>query len=184
MYLEISCRRSGKTSRLLEAGYQWYTSGSVFNELNVSIFVAPKVEMARCLQKEFYNKFNLRPSEKIIFTTQQGLEKIVTDVKPPQKVRCFYDEFDSFREAIYLNQSWYYVTTPTKIRSFSEIVAHKVQGSDDALLNLLDLNGGKHDGIKIMDIMGDMTLNQLKDIRQHEAIAPNYFDTEWYAKWY
>lgn len=182
MYLEISCRRSGKTTRLLEAGYQWYTGGSVFDELNVSIFVAPKVEMARCLQRAFYDKYGLHPSEKIIFTNQQGLERIVGDVRPPQKVRCFYDEFDSFREAIYYNPSWYYVTSPTRLRSFEDILKHNIEGSDDALLNLLDMNGGKYDSIKIMDIMGDMTLNQLKHIRRY---APNeVFQTEWYAKWY
>lgn len=182
MYLEISCRRSGKSTRLLDAGYQWYVSGSVHDELNVSVFVAPQKAMADCLQREFYNKYRLHPSQKIIFTTQLGLEKIVTDVRPPQKVRCFYDEFDSFREPIYLNSSWYYVTSPTRMRSFEEIMKHNIEGSNDPLLNLLDLNCGRYDSIKIMDIMGDMTLNQLMHIRR--CAPSDVFETEWYAKWY
>jgi hypothetical protein len=92
MYLEISARRSGKTTRLIEAA----------EKTPNSIIIVPTNIMALLLRE--------RTSVPVVIT-----DRGIKDKTP------FYDEFDMM-ESLTIRDDGYYVTTPNTNRYCSKLV--------------------------------------------------------------
>jgi len=154
MYLEISPRQSGKTSRLVDEVNRHLTK----SERKVWIF-SPNYNMASNLTKKVNvfcpmpNKFS---SKKLMISSANSLQTHSYDMS---QYRLFFDEFDFMDDKEFwfslmtsgakFNDA-YFCTTPKKIRTLKELVKRK---TSDPLIKLLRKN--KHNYAKYPMIGGD-----------------------------
>jgi hypothetical protein len=142
MYLEISGRRTGKTTRMLEAAIKAYIKGK-----RVAIFIMGN---KRNIQKQIeklskdilIDIYPFVDTHKIkIFTSREDFKNSLLGTSLfTDDFHVFYDEFDyiSKREEVILSLRGYYVTTPVKIRTLDNTK------ENDTLFKLLYMNSGTY----------------------------------------
>lgn len=140
MYLEISGRRTGKTTRMLKAIDKAYEEGK-----HIAIFSRNKYEennIIKHIREEELDGIKIFRSKKDFQEQLLGKSLSMNDFK------VFYDEFDYIRNQkdIIISDDGYYVTTPAKIRS-KQYWGDNIE--DDILLKLLDMNAGSY--VKIVN---------------------------------
>ena len=140
-YLEISPRRSGKSTRMLEAVFQTIQSQQP------AIVVSITKGSSDYHEREFFREYGNRlyPKEKILvsFASVWGITTVVEQAKEKiSRPRFFFDEFDASMETPYLPGS-YYVTTPRFLRK-PEKLTIPVTAEEDLLLFLLQKHRGHY----------------------------------------
>lgn len=134
MYLEISGRRSGKTTRMLTAIHKAYMAGE-----RVAVFV-PNYGMGHPIRDaiEENNYVDTQKCQKVnVYHSRKEFDKRLLDTGLlPEDFKVFYDEFDYGRDEVIVSENGYYVTTPCKIRTDFE------DTENDVLLKLVEMNGG------------------------------------------
>lgn len=123
MYLEISGRRSGKTTRIINAVEEYILEHPDESVLIVSPWGAKEFQLPH--RAAFASEFQLR----IQFADRTREGKM-----------NFIDEFDWFEDpsVIGVNTSWHYATTPKKVRRLEDLARE-----DDLLINLIKANDWK-----------------------------------------
>lgn len=154
LYLEISGRHTGKTTRLIdEVIYHATHTGdaTVYStDATTSNFILEKIiERVKFLNSQYNNmivqsklevilsKIHMCPFER---TKNSVLDNPLLDImgtsNPRSNERCFYDEFDFIdfvQNEYYVDPRGYYCTTPSKLRHSNE----KYVPGEDLLIDLL-----------------------------------------------
>jgi hypothetical protein len=147
MYLEISGRQTGKTSRLVKAAA--YAAIDTFlsdENRDIVVFGISKAEEKRIYLKiEYEVKSYIKiPSyldpkyyHEIMRNVHLGNSNALYSY---DKALLFYDEFDFYRGNVIPRYDGYYATTPKHIRKY---LPRQLIG-DDTLRDLINLNDGKY----------------------------------------
>ena len=127
MYVEISGRRTGKTTRLRNELKNYLEA----NENNKAVILCPLQSMIAYNYKDLISKYKNR-----LLTNYSFPKKSLEDY------RWFYDEFDRIidRKYWYIDNDGYYCTTPVYLRTAIDIVDWKQNKRYDFLLNIIDNN--------------------------------------------
>lgn len=150
MYLEISGRRTGKTTRLLTAIHKAYMAGE-----RVAVFV-PTYGMGNIIRetidKNNYIDIEDRHTVEIYINKKEFDKRLLDTGLTIEDFKVFYEEFDYFRKnnEVIISENGYYVTTPCKIRRDYK------DTENDVLLKLIDMNAGsyvKHINKELVDAM-------------------------------
>ena len=148
MYLEISGRRTGKTTRLIDAVFE-----HIFNGGTAIIYTLSK-EWGNSLYREYFN--HPRFDDKVLINPMYtSIELLNTKV--------FYDEFDMC-EGVRIYKNGYYSTTPYKMRDINA-------ETRDTFLKLLDLQFGSYVSYINKDIVYDMSKTLCEEVFNLEALA-------------
>jgi hypothetical protein len=156
MYLEVSPRRTGKTTRLVRAIKQYIKedaqtalvfthSHSWANELGKLIG-----ERKRGQVEFMYNKKNF--DDYLI-----GCDRTVTQ-------RIFVDEFD-FLDWYPIEINGYYVTTPKRQRSVADMMSFMLGETEDKMLQLIAFNNGHYEQYSPMEWLSRMDVGKIRDLR-------------------
>jgi hypothetical protein len=203
MYLEISARQTGKTSRLVEAAAQCFMEELNNNTQKHIVLVGHNHQNAReidfrvrALIQESVNirnkeLINVALKERLHYTTD--LRKYVENSSRFRGTthgdlyskdwlnnwKVFYDEFDFIEvkpgHPIYIANDGYYCTTAKKTRTLDDLVQHAM-GKPDALLDLLRANNGKHVTYAVTNFLENMTLKQIRELGKQ--MPEGYSDME------
>lgn len=138
MYLEISGRRTGKTTRMLTAIHKAYMDGE-----RIAVFV-PTYGMGNSIRKAIeennYIGIEGRHTVKVYYIREDFDKRLLDTGLLIGDFKLFYEEFDYFRgnNKVIVSEDGYYVTTPCKIRTdFNDT-------ENDVLLKLIDMNAGSY----------------------------------------
>lgn len=142
MYLEISGRRTGKTTRLIDAAR---LAAEQHNSVVIVTFNSAQA---------FHLREKYRLPDNIIITATAGLNVIdeKRDLISWDLVPYFWEEFE-FIDNVRLNVNDYYCTTPRNLRSIKDVKKWKNGKREDLLLDLISLNKGiyvKHNNFGIL----------------------------------
>ena len=152
MYLEISARQTGKTTRLIKQAISDAING------HEVIIVTNNVSNKKILYNKIIEEINQKPDiedfQKSALLTHIRLLGVY-EVKNFLESECefaeydylwFYDEFDLIREdyQIIFSEDGYYTTTPKRNRTVEDIISHKIGKKPDPLLKLIEMNNGKY----------------------------------------
>jgi len=129
MYLEISTRRTGKTSRLIEYANNMQDKGM---KVVVSSF-------SRIALHSNYKK--LTGNIKRITNIPKYFEDL-EDKYDPEEWFVFYDEVDLCKNVL-IQSNGYYVSTPRRLRTLEDYKKFN-NGEKDILLELLQKNEGQY----------------------------------------
>lgn len=128
MYLEISGRRSGKTTRLLAA---------IAKSDKPCIVVSPNRSIGRRIEHKNI-AYNI---------TSSVLLKLINDLYMTHHLtedfNWFFEEFDYMKDILFLKKG-YYCTTPIKIRDLKHRQLFSRGKVEDNLLSLIKLNDGQY----------------------------------------
>lgn len=109
LYLEISGRQTGKTTRLFAAALSWWSQGgTAVIHCDGSVMKDRIYGMARGCARDKGGMI----AKTFIVTAKAGRVKLPKNAGP---VRHFYDEFD-FQKGVEIYADGYYATTPRKLR--------------------------------------------------------------------
>lgn len=131
MYLEISARRTGKTTRLIEAFEKYGCSGYI---------IVPNQRMERLYPIEYRCQI-LSIGRLQNKDNWMGVERH----KLPENNKLYWDEFEMCKggsDFIKIND--YYVTTPMYLRKDKDYTGWLEEDKDDMLLSLLYRTGRKY----------------------------------------
>lgn len=132
MYLEISGRRTGKTTRLAND-----VSLSIFKGITPILFLFGHNYylldyLSNYEKKKVFTFFSAKSYTKWLIGANRG------------KIKLYFDEFDIFKkEDIIFDKNAYYVTTPIKLRSRMDL--------EDPLIMLLNMNNWNYTNYRNSD---------------------------------
>ena len=157
MYLEISPRRTGKSTRLIKAVQEW-----IATEKNVALMFPHNHSWARELGKSIGE----RPRDSVEFVYgSQNFYNLMEGCDRTKNFKVFVDEFD-FIQWFPVDREGYYATTPKQYRSKKDIVDFMLGEKTDPMLDLIQMNDGKYEQYSPMSWMKDMSITQLKDMEK------------------
>lgn len=166
MYLEISPRRTGKTTRLIEAmksalkcGYAVY-------------FMSPNYRMF----KDMMQRFGMNTSYvTYIVDGAEFTEKTRgTDIRGQ---RLFFDEFEFIdNERLVFSESGYYVSSLKRTRTITDVIRHRMEERFDPFIQLMDMNGGRYESYSITNMLDRMTVGELCNLKRQ--MSHESFDIE------
>lgn len=136
MYLEISGRATGKTTRLIDAAHRYLSE----DEKNIANLIFSTKESAEMVKKK------IGENKRIRYTMPERKDPIIRGYA---NARNFFDEFDWMkldfeREGAFFyttTKEDYYVTTPRFVRHMDKTYLMRM-AKDDLLLRLLCENKG------------------------------------------
>ena len=133
MYLEISARRTGKTSRLLKE-----FENSPLNSFIVVPYMSLKYSYPEYTRNRVITVDSLaKPSS--IWSDGYVLRADAKGKIIAKDYRLLWDEFDLSKDGSdYIKQGDYYVTTPNTLRGIDEFLQYR-KGGKDMLLRLVDI---------------------------------------------
>ena len=168
MYLEISARRSGKTTRLRKALKEY-----LFDKNNKAIVIGfSHVALMNFVIHDMYKDIEYKDQIYTLYDFQGGL----IGIQDKSNYKFFYDEFDWCKpEQRYVDLNGHYCTTPAKKREKKDIKNHKKGIIYDFLLDLLDKNEGMFN-----KLTANVTLDQIKEFKQ--VLNPEEFEVEFKAE--
>jgi len=174
MYLEISPRQTGKTSRLVTAVKHHVLDGG-----SAAVF-ANNMAMCQNIKQYFTDKelYNVD-----FFSSMERFEKSLIGRRPHKnKYKIFVDEFDFMQSKnVPLDRDGYYVGTPMKLRTLDDIVFHKQGIKPDTLLELLEMNKGKYEVQSVYDRILEMSISDLVSYKQ--MLSTEQLSAEFYGEW-
>lgn len=133
MYLEISARASGKTTRLLHAMKEEIALG-----LGVAL-LAPSYPMLALITKQLTKA----ERDKVHVYTYDAIQTFRPEQqKELDNLRFYCDEFDMYNGRLPISEKNYYCTTPTRLRSKLHMQLHKQHLLIDPLLDLVEHKKG------------------------------------------
>lgn len=134
MYLEISARQSGKTTRMIEQVKKEMQEG------NHCVIVVPHMSWGDNIEKLLggTTRYSICTMGSLVRRVQQ-----LAEARNELPLRAFYDEFDQW-EGVPVDETGYYCTTPYKGRSPLHMDKYRKGEVKDSMLELIDLNGGVH----------------------------------------
>ena len=171
MYLEVSARMTGKTTRMIDNILLNIIDGKhcIIFTYNVSESKRIKELINERFKKMLkYSSFDFRSLRSFIeptfFTSKKKYEDYCEDVDVT-KHRLYFDEFDFINpKEIIVNQDGYYATTS----KFERIVQHKINHfigvKYDVMVDLMDRNRNKV--ITYSTDVSKMTLKELKEYKK------------------
>ena len=133
MYLEISPRQTGKTTRLIEMANHLDETRE-----DVSCIL---VTMNHHMKRYMCSHFKKNPT--ILVITQAEVKKTMLGYRGRTVTPIlFYDEFDFMEpENVIVNTEFYYATTAKRMRDYIDIIEWKAGIKRDPMLSLLKANG-------------------------------------------
>lgn len=169
MYLEISPRRVGKTTRLVKAIQDY-----IADDKNVALVFPHSHNWAKGLGK----MIGERPRDSVEFVYgMDNFFKLMQGADRTKNYKVFVDEFD-FARGFPIERNGYYVTTPKQYRSKKDMVDFMLGEKHDPMLELIKMNGGKFEQYSPMSWMSQMSLGDLRDIEktyQREHYQQEFF---------
>lgn len=156
MYLEISPRRTGKTTRFVKAVKEW-----IKDENNVALIFCHQRSWARELGRQIGARN--RNSVQFIFGEKQFNDYLIGCCRS-ERQRVFVDEFD-FMDWYPVDVEGYYVTTPKRQRTMGEMISFLLGENEDRFLQLIRFNNGHYEQYSPMQWLNQMNLSQIKDLR-------------------
>ena len=198
MYLEISPRRSGKTTRLCLAAKEYLLE----KRSNVALIYAMNIPHAKFIEDYLLRILPCHPQARRLANRGRRINRDLKGISIPQNdlpadrfflytesklsmtaayatssgswIKVFADEFDFFDYDIPSDKHGYYVTTPKTTRT----LGHKrlwLEGKrKDFLLDLVKMNGGKTE--KFTPFVFENSIDTIFDFR------PDY-DAEFLGNW-
>jgi len=176
MYLEISGRRTHKTTRLVRELQSWLS-----NPFNRAVLITHHTTQSKEISRQINPKYHSRlyyGSE--ISLTLDKLNDVCCPHSPT--VRWFWDEFDScYIRNVPVMETGYYTTTPRKLRSLS----NWENWENDVLLRLLvanDFNYNSRHGMsyffgdKGLDVERLATMTGSINYKQHNMEYMGHFN--------
>lgn len=164
LYLEISARQTGKTTRLVSA----VVSHAVFS--GDCVVVAHNAQTGRMLKEMIEPELILQEHRnRVTYVSAGSLSRWKKNVDHSditfENLRVFYDEFDWFKSDSYFffDSSGYYTTTPFRLRTADDIVEYKKELKFDPMLKLLDHTGGRYVAYSIYPTVLRTPLEQIKE---------------------
>jgi thymidine kinase len=127
IYLEISPRQTGKTTRLVQAATDWINKNLENHAIICTVNNSAKKHVQYLINIYLINNHRIK-----VITQHESITYL-------KNLKWFYDEFDHFekKNLLIIDETGYYVTTPKFIRN--EIK------SDDLLMNLLKTKNGEYE---------------------------------------
>jgi len=134
MYLEISARRSGKTTRLINAAIIADLKGETVYVVTLNVCTAQDF-------KRMVSKIVPRNSIRFLGATQVTSGVRLGQRPRPEGISWFYDEFDFMSpENVIIKDNGYYATTPIKLRTKEDYARHILDIKYDPMIELLSRN--------------------------------------------
>jgi hypothetical protein len=137
MYLEISARQTGKTSRMLDNIIETYKTGKVCIVFSFNHIHGMTIKK-RLVKRGYKTKYNMVE----FYTSRERYENAYKGRDKTNHV-YYYDEFDFYTDDVIIDRNGYYVTTPKKTRTIEDIKNFLSCEKYDVLLHLLQVNKNK-----------------------------------------
>lgn len=142
MYLEISPRQSGKTTRLINAALSYVHD----SKSSVAIVILRCGRIADNYRKQYSQTLRESEAKRLHFvSTIPEMGKIINGPHMAGKrVVRFWDEFDSLPEdQLLISKIDYYATTPHHLRDAQDVLDHFIGIKRDKLLELVAMSEGR-----------------------------------------
>lgn len=178
MYLEISARQTGKTTRLVDSILQRSLNGEqciVFG-YNNSLLKHIQCSVSEKLNEYVSDKNFIFHVPKYFNSYEMYIKYLKNnDFEHQENHYFYYDDFDFYKDDIIISDKGYYVTTAKYTRTVNNHIIHVSGVEHDTLLELLNMNNNKviSYSTKVKTLDDSNRLNQMK-----KYYGDNRFDCE------